>query len=57
MVDLGQITMRPEVQFLKPMGFNDYNALVNEIFAVLSDSGTISQKLNHHLNFPALNIP
>ena len=49
------IQMHPKVQFLKPMGFNDYNALQMKSFAVLSDSGTISEE-SSTLNFPALNI-
>jgi UDP-N-acetylglucosamine 2-epimerase (non-hydrolysing) len=55
MIDTKQIKMRPEIQFLKPMGFNDYNALQMKSFAVLSDSGTISEE-SSTLNFPALNI-
>jgi len=49
------IQMRPEVQFLKPLGFNDYNALQKNSFAVLSDSGTVSEE-SSILNFRALNI-
>lgn len=55
MIDNKKIAMQPEVQFLKPMGFNDYNALQMKSFAVLSDSGTISEE-SSTLNFRALNI-
>jgi UDP-N-acetylglucosamine 2-epimerase len=55
MIDKIQIQMRPEVKFLKPMGFNDYNALQLNSKSVLSDSGTISEE-SSTLNFPALNL-
>ncbi len=55
MIEKRKIEMNPKVKFLKPLGFNDYNALQMKSFAVLSDSGTISEE-SSILNFRALNL-
>jgi UDP-N-acetylglucosamine 2-epimerase len=49
------ITLNTLIQWQKPLGFHDYNALQMRSYAVLSDSGTISEE-SSTLNFRALNI-
>ncbi|HZL09023.1 MAG TPA: UDP-N-acetylglucosamine 2-epimerase (non-hydrolyzing) [Prolixibacteraceae bacterium] len=52
---LKRTDLNPLIQFLKPMGFFDYNKMQQNAFCCISDSGTISEE-SSIMNFPAITI-
>jgi UDP-N-acetylglucosamine 2-epimerase (non-hydrolysing) len=55
LVEISDISMNPQVNFMKPFGFIDYVNLQMNALCTLSDSGTISEE-SSILNFPAISL-
>ena len=54
-IEAGNYKFNELVNYMKPLGFNDYNCLQKNAFCVISDSGTITEE-SSIMGFPAITV-
>ena len=54
-IEAGNYEFNELVNYMKPLGFNDYNSLQKNAFCVISDSGTITEE-SSIMGFPAITV-
>lgn len=54
-IEAGNYKFNKLVNYMKPLGFNDYNCLQKNAFCVISDSGTITEE-SSIMGFPAITV-
>ena len=54
-IEAGNYKFNELVNYMKPLGFNDYNCLQQNAFCVISDSGTITEE-SSIMGFPAITV-